>query len=71
MQFGQTLLGYQGRAGRDLFLSLGIEHLQDPDNGESYHYFLRPDTGEYEVLALLQNATYANTYIGDTPAYTS
>ncbi len=62
-------MGYQGRAGKELFLALGIEYLSDPDTGEMYHYFYRPENGEFEVLALLEDTRYANFDVGGVPAY--
>lgn len=67
--FGDIRMGYQWRAGKDLFLSLWMEFLKDPESGEMYHYFIRPDTKEYEIVALLNDAKYANFKIGETPAY--
>lgn len=68
--YGDLKMGYQGRAGKDLFLALGLEFLKDPDTGEMYHYFIRPDTKEYEIVSLLNDVQYANYKIGDKPAYT-
>jgi hypothetical protein len=69
LTFWELKMGYQGRAGKDLFLSLWVEFLKDPETGEMYHYFIRPDTREYEVVALLDDKKYANLTIGDLPAY--
>lgn len=60
LSYGDIKMGYQGRAGKDLFLALGIEFLKDPETGEMYHYFIRPDTKEYELIALLNDSQYAN-----------
>lgn len=62
-------MGYQWRAWKDLFLSLGIEFLKDPETGEMYHYFIRPETKEYEIIALLNDSQYSNYKIWDKPAY--
>lgn len=69
LNFWQVKLGYQWRAGKDLFLALWVEFLKDPDTGEMYHYFIRPDTKDYEVVSLLDDSKYANFKIGETPAY--
>lgn len=69
LSYGDIKMGYQGRAGKDLFLALGIEFLKDPETGEMYHYFLRPDTKEFEIVALLGDAQYSNYKIGEKPAY--
>ncbi len=34
-----------------------------------YHYFIRPDTKEYEIVALLTDNIYSNYRVGDRPAY--
>ncbi len=62
-------MGYQGRAGQDLFLALGIEFLKDPATGEMYHYFMRPDTKDYEIVCLLDSVKYANFRVRELPAY--
>ena len=46
-----------------------MEFLKDPETGEMYQYFIRPDTKEYEVVALLNDGKYANFKVGETPAY--
>jgi len=69
LSFGDVKMWYQWRAGKDLFLALGIEFLKDPGTGEMYHYFIRPDTKEYEVVAILTDSQYANFKVGDKPAY--
>lgn len=69
LSYGDIKLGYQWRAGKDLFLALGIEFLKDPETGDMYHYFIRPDTKEYEIVALLNDSQYANFKIWEKPAY--
>lgn len=69
LTFWDIKMGYQGRSGKDLFLALGMEFLKDPETGEMYHYFIRPDTKEYELVALLNDSKYANFKVGDSPAY--
>ncbi|MBP7773625.1 hypothetical protein KA071_00885 [Candidatus Gracilibacteria bacterium] len=69
LSYGDIKMGYQGRAGKDLFLALGIEFLKDPETGEMYHYFIRPDTKEYELIALLNDSQYANYKVGEKAAY--
>lgn len=60
LTFGEIKMGYQGRAGKDLFLALGLEFLKDPETGETYHYFIRPDTKDYEIVTTLSDSQYAN-----------
>jgi hypothetical protein len=69
LSFGDIKMGYQWRAWKDLFLALWIEFLKDPVTGEMYHYFIRPDTKEYEIVSLLTDSQYANFKIWDKPAY--
>ncbi len=69
LNFWEIKLGYQWRAGKDLFLSLGLELMKDPETGEMYHYFIRPETKEYEIVAILSDKRYSNFTIGETPAY--
>ena len=69
LTFWEVKMWYQGRAWKDLFLALGMEFLKDPETWEMYHYFIRPDTKEYELVALLNDSKYANFKVGDTPAY--
>lgn len=69
LSYGEIKMGYQWRAGKDLFLALWVEFLKDPETGEMYHYFIRPDTKEYELVALLNDQLYANYKVGDKPAY--
>ncbi len=69
LSYWDIKMWYQGRAGKDLFLALGIEFLKDPETGEMYHYFIRPDTKEYELIALLNDSQYANYQVGEKAAY--
>lgn len=69
LSYGEIKMGYQWRAGKDLFLALWVEFLKDPETGEMYHYFIRPDTKEYEIVALLTDNIYSNYRVGDRPAY--
>ncbi len=69
LSYGEIKMWYQWRAGKDLFLALWVEFLKDPETGETYHYFIRPDTKEYEIVALLNDQLYANFKVGDRPAY--
>jgi Fibrinogen beta and gamma chains, C-terminal globular domain len=69
LSYWDVKMWYQWRAGKDLFLALGIEFLKDPETGEMYHYFIRPDTKEYEIVALLNDVQYSNYKIGEKPGY--
>lgn len=69
LSYWDIKMWYQGRAGKDLFLALGIEFLKDPETGEMYHYFIRPETKEFEIIALLNDGQYSNFKIWDKPAY--
>lgn len=69
LSYGEIKMGYQWRAGKDLFLALWVEFLKDPETGDMYHYFIRPDTKEYEIVALLNDNLYSNYKVGDKPAY--
>ena len=40
---------------------LGLKVLNDPDDEQSYHYFVRPTNNTYEILSVLEEAKYANT----------
>lgn len=67
--FWDVKMWYQWRAGKDLYLSLWLEFLSDPETWEMYHYFIRPDTKEYELVTLLNDAKYSNFKVWDQPAY--
>lgn len=69
MSYGEIKMWYQWRAGKDLFLALWVEFLKDPETGEMYHYFIRPETKEYEIVALLNENLYSNFKVWDKPAY--
>lgn len=69
LSYGDVKMWYQWRAGKDLFLALGIEFLKDPETGEMYHYFIRPDTKEYEIVALLNDSQYSNFRVWEKSAY--
>jgi len=69
LSYWDIKMWYQWRAGKDLFLALGIEFLKDPETGEMYHYFIRPETKEYEIVAFLNDSQYSNYKIWDRPAY--
>ncbi len=69
LSFGEIKIGYLGKAGEDLYTSLWLDYLSDPETGEEYNYFIRPETNEYEFLALLNENKYANYFIWERPAY--
>lgn len=70
LSFWDIKMGYQWRAWKDLFLALGIEFFKDPVSGEMYHYFIRPETKEFEILSILEDTTYSNFKIWEDPVYT-
>lgn len=69
MSYGEIKMWYQWRAGKNLFLALWVEFLKDPETWEMYHYFIRPETKDYEIVALLNDNLYSNFRVGDKPAY--
>jgi hypothetical protein len=69
MSYGDIKMWYQWRAGKELYLALWMEFLKDPETAEMYHYFIRPETKEYEILALLNDNLYSNFLVGEKPAY--
>ena len=69
MSYDELKMWYQWRAGKDLFLALWVEFLKDPETWEMYHYFIRPETKEYEIVALLNDKLYSNFKVWEKPAY--
>lgn len=68
IRFKDREIWYQWQVWSDLFYKLWLENLQDPSH-ENYYYYIRPETWEFELVALLNNEKYANIYYHDQPAY--
>lgn len=71
VNFEQTVLVYQGKAGQALFDALGLNYLTDPVTRERYDFALSENKKEYEIVAYLDDVQRSNTHLEKTVFYSA
>lgn len=71
VNFEQTVLVYQGKAGQALFDALGLNDLADPVTRERYDFALSENKKEYEIVAYLDDVQRSNTHLEKTVFYSA
>lgn len=71
VDFDETTLVYQGKAGRDLFDFLGLNDLTDPATNTRYDFALSADKKRYQIVAYLDDVQRSNTHLEKAVFYST
>lgn len=71
VDFDETNLVYQGKAGRDLFDFLGLNDLIDPATNIRYDFALSADKKRYQIVAYLDDVQRSNTHLEKAVFYST
>lgn len=71
VNFEETILVYQGKAGKELFDSLWLNDLVDPVTGQRYDIALSGDKKQYQVIAYLDDVQRSNMHLEKTVFYSA
>jgi len=71
VDFDETPLVYQGKAGRDLFDFLGLNDLTDPATNTRYDFALSADKKRYQIVAYLDDVQRSNIHLEKAVFYST
>ncbi len=71
VDFDETTLVYQGKAGRDLFDFLGLNDLIDPATNIRYDFALSADKKRYQIVAYLDDVQRSNIHLEKAVFYST
>ena len=71
VNFEETTLVYQGKAGAELFDFLWLNDLVDPVTNNRYDFALSKDKNQYEIVAYLDDVQRSNTHLEKAVFYSA
>lgn len=71
VDFDETTLVYQGKAGKELFDFLGLNDLIDPATNIRYDFALSGDKKQYEIVAYLDDVQRSNMHLDKAVFYSA